>query len=233
MTWSCASCETVNAADAERCVVCDTTRAASARAAAARAAAITRPKTAPPPADADPASGGAAPAPSPPEAVAPRPSRRRLRTALAALLVVAVVAGLLVSHPHLGSTAGPTADARAARSASATPAAVLRAHYEHLDAGEYAAAFQLMTRRYRREVKDWVAIRAHGASRIQLLKLGPTRTHGGSARVFVRFAAHDTVGDTTCRHFGGWAHMVREHGRWRYDPIATHYAKRTVPGGCG
>jgi hypothetical protein len=112
-----------------------------------------------------------------------------------------------------------------------SPEAVLRAHYNHLDAGEYAAAFALMSPRYRRALPRWPANRATADPGIDLIDMGPTRIRGSEAFVAVTFFARDRVNvkhsDTKCRRFEGTAHLRRFGTVWRYDP-PDDYSVRVV-----
>jgi hypothetical protein len=240
MTWTCSSCETVNAANDGRCVVCDMTRAESDRVAATAS---------PPPAVADAAAGELRPASSRVRDPAAR-RRRWIAWGISALIVAGLALGVTLAHQGsapvsagVGSAGGSDGHDQGADGGEAgggettpgppAPAVVIRRHFEHLDAGEYAAAFHLMTLAYRRRVRRWPAKRAQDVPRVRLLDVGPSHVGLDQARVFVRFAGHDTYGDTACRHFGGWVHLVLEDGRWRYDPPGTSYVVHEIPGGCG
>jgi hypothetical protein len=113
-----------------------------------------------------------------------------------------------------------------------SPEAVLRAHYDHLNAGEYSAAFALMSPRYRSSFPRWVANRATADPGLTVIDLGPTRIAGANAFVDVSFYARDRVNvkgsDTKCRYFEGTAHLRRYDAVWRYDPTGDGYAKRVV-----
>lgn len=104
-----------------------------------------------------------------------------------------------------------------------TPTRILRRHYAHLDDGEYAAAFRLMSASYRSRNPKWTSERSQAGPNITIDSVGPASFPGGGvARVHVSFYAQDTYetssSDTICRHFEGTVTMRKQDGAWRYDP---------------
>jgi hypothetical protein len=116
----------------------------------------------------------------------------------------------------------PTPEATPRPPKANSPAGALRRHFESITAGDYGAAFEMMSTRYRAANPNWTQQPSEAEPYINLAETGPTRFVGpGSARVYVKFYGHDRYAagksDTACRRFEGEARMSKENGRWRYD----------------
>ena len=98
-------------------------------------------------------------------------------------------------------------------------------HLQDLGAGNYSAAFGLMTAAYRSRNPSWLTGRAAADPGINILSIGSPRYTSGGANVPVNFYArdrHPTPGsDTQCREFQGTVHLIRQAGSWRYDPMGN------------
>ena len=109
--------------------------------------------------------------------------------------------------------------------ATTGPAAIITQHLENLDAGEYRAAFELLTSGYQSRNPNWVSERRAARPRINIISIGTPQSGDGEAQVPVEFYARDRnatqASDTQCRRFDGDVHIVRESGQWRYDPSAS------------
>jgi hypothetical protein len=102
------------------------------------------------------------------------------------------------------------------------PSMTIKRHLEELGAGEYSAAFALMSQAYRSGNPRWVENREQGDPEIAIVGVGPPHYNGSSARVYVKFYARDrnatTGSDTHCRLFKGLVEMVGGGDQWRYEP---------------
>jgi hypothetical protein len=102
------------------------------------------------------------------------------------------------------------------------PSMTIKRHFQELGAGEYAAAFALMSRAYRSANPNWLENREQGDPEIAIIGVGPPHYNGSSAHVYVRFYARDrnatTGSDTQCRLFKGFVEMIGGGDQWRYEP---------------
>ena len=105
---------------------------------------------------------------------------------------------------------------------SGGPAGAIRSHLEDLQKGEYQAAFELMSAKYRRENPDWASTREAAAPTIRIVNIQPPSYSHGAAFVYVDFYAQDanpTPGsDTYCREFKGVVEVIGGGTTWRYNP---------------
>lgn len=104
------------------------------------------------------------------------------------------------------------------------PVRTIRSHLYQLGHSGYAAAFALMSARYRQANPRWVALRSAADPTIRTVSVGsPVYTTGG-ARVHVVFFARDVHpvrgSDTKCRRFEGRVALIKRGDAWRYDPLA-------------
>lgn len=104
------------------------------------------------------------------------------------------------------------------------PAEVMRKQLEDLDDGPAAAAFHLMSARFRGQNPSWPQVRSEAEPTIQVATVDPPRFVEGRAYIYVDFYGQDrypTPGsDTDCREFSGVAQLITEGGRWVYEPRA-------------
>jgi hypothetical protein len=133
-------------------------------------------------------------------------------------------------QPDQSSSSGATAPGdvapppspRASRASRTSPSAVLRRHFERLNAGDYDGAFELLSSRYRADNPNWAAQPSRAKPVLNVAEVGPATFGRGTARVPIKFYGRDRVdtgrSDTQCRRFEGDARMVREGRAWRYDP---------------
>jgi hypothetical protein len=141
------------------------------------------------------------------------------------------------SAPVAGSGSGSTvtvaapaaSKAHSAGSGSAStaagsggPAGAIRGHLEDLQKGEYQAAFELMSAKYRHENPDWASTRQTADPTIRIVTIGSPSYAHGAAYVYVDFYAQDsnpTPGsDTDCREFKGAVEVIGGGTTWRYNP---------------
>ena len=115
----------------------------------------------------------------------------------------------------------------------AGPATTLRRHLEDLESGQYGVAFTLMSARYQAQNPSWVQQRAAADPGITIVSIGAPQLGSETAQVPVNFYARDrnpTSGsDTRCREFQGTASLVRENGKWHYDPSGNQLTASVVP----
>jgi len=113
------------------------------------------------------------------------------------------------------------------------PASVIRTHLQDINAGNYQAAFALMTSSYRAENPSWPSDRAAADPGIEIISIGTPSYGSGTARVPVDFFARDRHpspgSDTRCREFQGTAALVEVAGSWRYSPAASQMTATDVP----
>ncbi len=124
-----------------------------------------------------------------------------------------------------GSTTGSpgaAASSNGAPVAANGPASTIRAHLEDLQDGQYQAAFELMSNRYRAANPGWPSERQAADPTIHIVTVGSPNYTPGAARVRVHFDAQDVNStpnsDTECREFSGVVSVVHSGGTWRYEP---------------
>lgn len=173
-----------------------------------------------------------------------RGKRRRLWPVLAPIAVVLALAGAIAAVILTSGRSPKQPVARQAavqhptrkpqpRPAAANPAAVIKQHFEDIHSGNYQAAFEIMTARYRAQNPAWASDHQAAGSGINVISVGAPQYGSGDAQVPVDIYARDrhaTPGsDTKCREFTGTAHMVQESGDWRYDPSTSSLNDTVVP----
>lgn len=124
--------------------------------------------------------------------------------------------------PTAPDDVAPPPPPRDSRASGTSPSAVLRRHFERLNAGDYDGAFELLSSRYRADNPNWAAQPSRAKPVLNVAEVGPATFGRGTARVPIKFYGRDRVdtgrSDTQCRRFEGDARMVREGRAWRYDP---------------
>jgi hypothetical protein len=128
--------------------------------------------------------------------------------------------------PAGGGSTGPKGPAN-------SPTRVLRRHFQRLASGDYDGAFALMSSSYQARNPGWTNQPSMAQPYINVVEIGPSTVGTGTADVHIKFYARDRndteASDTLCRRFEGNAHLVKESGEWRYDPIDYRYSQAKLP----
>ncbi len=113
-----------------------------------------------------------------------------------------------------------------------SPTRILRRHFQRLSSGDYDAAYELLSSRYRDSNPNWTQQPSEAQPLVNVVAIGPSRISGGQARVPITFYARDrnstSRSDTKCRRFSGDARLVKEGAAWRYDPTSNPYDATVV-----
>lgn len=103
-----------------------------------------------------------------------------------------------------------------------SPEAILRLHFEDIDAGDYDSAWQLLHPDYQNTSGvNWVSEREKENARIEVREIYRL---GEPDRDMIRLQAEIVAADTTgegagvCRLFSGWTRMQKSGSAWRYRP---------------
>ena len=129
-----------------------------------------------------------------------------------------------------GATRGPargdpatTSDGGVAAPADTGPENALREHWEAIDRGDFSAAYDRFSSAYRygHSFEEWsTGIRSFSPA-VEIVEIREIGSAGSRAtvRVIVATRDHGDRGDASrCHIFRGRVRVVREHGRWLYDP---------------
>jgi hypothetical protein len=156
--------------------------------------------------------------------------------ALAVLLLVLVVAGILIltsgdDAPQVRARSQPPvneAPPPAPTPASdASPTGVIRAHFRAIADRDYDRAYDLLSAEYRGRVSrtNWVGTHKRDAPRVYIKRVKLVSSlPGGQAFVFADIYTRDTGsgGDSTaCIHFAGKVRVAKRGDAWRYRPGAA------------
>lgn len=106
--------------------------------------------------------------------------------------------------------------------ATESPEAVLRSHFEDIDAGNYQAAWRLLHPAYRSTTGvNWVRQRERERANIDVRSISRIGSPSGDVvKVEAEIVAADSAGPGAgiCRLFSGWTRMEKSGGSWMYRP---------------
>lgn len=121
--------------------------------------------------------------------------------------------------PTTGSDEGGAAPARA----DTGPENAVRDHWAAIDRGDFSAAYDRFSSKYRtgHSFEEWSTGMRGFSPEVDVVAVKEVGTAGYRASVRVILATRDRgeKGDASrCHIFRGRVRLVREHGRWLYDP---------------
>lgn len=105
-----------------------------------------------------------------------------------------------------------------------TPTGVIRAHWNAISAGDFDAAFDLLSASYRARIdrSQWVADHENYSPRVYVRLVNFLQAlRGGQAYVFADVFTRDTgsLGDSSvCNRFAGKVRVIKRGDAWRYVP---------------
>jgi hypothetical protein len=124
---------------------------------------------------------------------------------------------------------GGASPPRAARRATAEtgPERALEEHWRAIDRGQLATAYDRFSTSYREghSIEDWSTGMRGYAPDVRILEIRQLAASGDRATARVVLATRDrgSLGDDSrCHIFSGFVRVVRERGRWLYDPRGLH-----------
>jgi hypothetical protein len=170
------------------------------------------------------------------EAISRRPT---LAVAVAAAIIVIAGLGAFALTRGDSSESGEGGQAPAIGSTDpTTPTGTVRAHWEALGVGDYAAAHAQLSRQFREDNPgdEWTAARREEVPAINLLQVRLLRAlDDENAEVAVELIRRDTAaGDEAgeCVRFDGRVRVVRQDDVWRYwanGPDDSFERRGTLP----
>ena len=110
----------------------------------------------------------------------------------------------------------------------------MRSHFEHLDDGEYQAAFDLFAPSYQAKAgSGWVSQRSAAHPRVSIAFIEPSSNNGSfatfSAKIYLRDTVNVDGSDTQCRRFQGTLAARKLNGRWYYSPADNDWSPAVLP----
>jgi hypothetical protein len=135
----------------------------------------------------------------------------------------------LTEEPALGSAQGTTvpadesADGPAPAGGDTGPENALREHWKAVAVGDFSRAYDRFSSRYRkgRNLESWSTGMRGFSPEIEIVEIKEIESAGNLAMVRVILATRDRGdrGDASrCHIFRGRVRVVRERGRWLYEP---------------